>query len=261
MFYRCIIAIFVVLAVFHLWQENYFVNSLQELKNVVLKYRKIMFFMLALFFIILGFADLPISGFINSHIDVYWLSIFSKISLSADSLYLVPMVVMLIALSQDYLLKFLQYRYSKVIKFNIEKLIIVSKISLTSLLLSGATNGVLKIFFSRQRPSIGLDNWYIFSIFYNQNCHLKDLSYACNSLPSGHSIVAISFIMPIIWSYKNNSCLKYLLLSWYILIVFCRIYTLNHWPSDVFFASCLGYIIANVCYSGNKHKLGIISGI
>lgn len=261
MFYRFIIAIFVVLAVFNLWQENYFVNSLQELKNIVLKYRKIMFGMLTLFFIILGFADLPISGFINSHISVYWLSMFSKISLSADSLYLVPMVVMLIALSQDYLLKFLQYRYSKVIKFNIEKLIIVSKISLTSLLLSGVANGVLKIFFSRQRPAIGLDNWYIFSIFYNQNCHLKDLSYACNSLPSGHSIVAISFIMPIIWSYKNNLWLKYLLLSWYILIVFCRIYTLNHWPSDVFFASCLGYIIANVCYSGNKHKLGIISGI
>jgi membrane-associated phospholipid phosphatase len=259
MFYCVIIAVFIVVALFNLWQERYFINSCQEFKNIFIKYKKVMLAMLGLLILIITFADLPIASLAKRYVDVYYLELFSKISLSADSLYLVPIIVMIIALSQDYFITYLQYRYSQCIKFNIHKLIIVFKISLTSLMMSGIINGVLKVFFSRQRPAIGLNNWHLFSLFYNPNCHLQSLSYAYNSLPSGHTIVAISFIMPIIWAYKNNFWVKNILLLWFILIVICRIYTLNHWPSDVFFAGALGYLISSACYNGNKHKLGIIS--
>lgn len=261
MFYSFIIFIFCVLAIFNLWQESFFMNALSEVKPVWSRYKRTVLVMVLLFFVIVTFVDFPVSSTFANHIDyslMYW---GAKIALSADSLYVVPAVVMLIALSQDSMLKFLQYKYSRMLKWNIEKLIIVLKISLTSLLLSGIANGILKAFFNRQRPVVGLDNWHIFSFFYNPICSVKGLSYACNSLPSGHTIVAISFIMPIIWSYKDNVLLKYSLLAWYILIIICRVYTLNHWTSDVFFASCLGYIVASAVYNGNKHKLGIIANV
>lgn len=251
MFDRVIIALFIILATVDLWRQQYFINSYYHLKKVLSTHKTIILLMPILGCVIIAIVDIPIAHFAKNHLNIARLAIFSKLSLLADGLYLVPTLVITIAM----LNKLQQVIANHNLKQRLQKLILVLQISFTALISSGIINGVLKVIFSRQRPIIGFNNWSLFSILYNPHCHLKGLSYSYNSLPSGHTIIITALILPILWAYQNNIWLKCLLIAYYLLIIFCRIYTLNHWSSDVFLASCLGYIIAKICYQGNANKL------
>lgn len=138
--------------------------------------------------------------------------------------------------------------------FHWSKLGEVSKISLMSSIFGGLSNGVLKFIFNRQRPSIGLDQWHFFAFFKSGGSHLGDLMYAFNSMPSGHTITTLSAVVPFYLAYKNK-LVRLLLILWAFMVNFSRVYTINHWLSDVFMASVLGIIIGFAVYQVNKKRI------
>jgi len=134
------------------------------------------------------------------------------------------------------------------------KLASVAKISLMSSIYGGLANGVLKFIFNRQRPSIGLDQWHFFAFFESGAKHFDDLMYAYNSMPSGHTITTLAAIVPFFLAYRGKK-IRLFLISWAILVNFSRVYTINHWLSDVVMASILGVIIGMSVFKVNQHRL------
>jgi len=108
-------------------------------------------------------------------------------------------------------------------------------------IVAGIVVWLFKVPFGRMRPTLYFqDNLYGFDFFKWFEFGSK---YA--SFPSAHtmtvisSVVALSLILPR-W--------KYLFLSFGILVSVSRIVITEHYVSDVFFASFLGYIIAKLLH-------------
>lgn len=137
--------------------------------------------------------------------------------------------------------------------FKLAKLVEVAKISLMSSLFAGLMNAVLKFIFNRQRPSIGLDQWHFFA-FFRGNGQAEDLLYAFNSMPSGHTISIVAAIVPFFIAYQNKS-IRCLLILFAMLIAFARVYTINHWLSDVAVASLFGFLIGLSVYQANLRRI------
>lgn len=138
--------------------------------------------------------------------------------------------------------------------FKLTKLAAVSKISLMSSILGGLINGGLKFLFNRQRPAIGLEQWHFFAFFQSGAKHIGDLLYAYNSMPSGHTISTLAAITPFWLAYKSN-LLRAILAGWALMVCFSRIYTLNHWLSDVTLAAIIGSVIGLAVYRVNQRRL------
>jgi membrane-associated phospholipid phosphatase len=134
------------------------------------------------------------------------------------------------------------------------KLAEVSKISLMSSIYGGLANGVLKFLFNRQRPAIGLDQWNFFAFFKSGGEHLDNLMYAYNSMPSGHTISTVAAIVPFFICYKNKT-VRSLLVWWACMVAFARVYTINHWLSDVTIATMFGLIIGVAVYRVNQQRV------
>lgn len=130
----------------------------------------------------------------------------------------------------------------------------VCKISFMSTVYGGLANAVLKFIFNRQRPSIGLDQWHFFAFFRSDGGHVNDLLYAYNSMPSGHTISTVAAIVPFLYAYKNKA-LRVGLLTYPVLVGIARIYTVNHWLSDVTVASLFGFLIGLSVYQKNEWRL------
>lgn len=135
-----------------------------------------------------------------------------------------------------------------------QKLAEVSKISLMSSIYGGLANGIFKFIFNRQRPAIGLDQWNFFEFFKSGAHHIGDLMYAYNSMPSGHTISTVAAILPFFMAYRNK-WLRVILLWWWLMVAFSRVYTINHWLSDVVISSMLGIIIGLAVYRVNCFRI------
>lgn len=135
-----------------------------------------------------------------------------------------------------------------------QKLTEVSKISLMSSIYGGLANGIFKFVFNRQRPSIGLDQWNFFEFFKSGAQHFDDLMYAYNSMPSGHTISTAAAILPFFMAYRNK-WLRGILLWWWLMVAFSRVYTINHWLSDVTISSMLGIIFGLAVYRVNSFRI------
>ncbi len=131
---------------------------------------------------------------------------------------------------------------------------VVSKIGLMASLYAGLLNTLAKGVFNRERPSISLDSGHFFHFFTSGMQQIGDLFYASNSLPSGHTITIFAAITP--WLlYTRNIGLKLVLLICGILVAIARVYTINHWLSDVCLSAVLGIIIGRVIYNINRQRL------
>jgi membrane-associated phospholipid phosphatase len=128
------------------------------------------------------------------------------------------------------------------------------KISLMATLYTGVFNAIAKFIFNRQRPSIGLNPWHFFHFIVSKSHNLQDLVYAFNSMPSGHTITLVAAVTPFFLASKNRLLRMGLILIW-LLVGFSRIYTINHWLSDVLIATIFGAIIGAACYKINAHRL------
>ncbi len=96
----------------------------------------------------------------------------------------------------------------------------------------------VKIPFGRARPKLYiLDNIYGFQWF--------EFHHSLTSFPSGHTITAISSAFALGFIFQRY---KYLFLIFGIIIAFSRVVGVNHYMSDIVFASLLGYFVALIIY-------------
>lgn len=109
-------------------------------------------------------------------------------------------------------------------------------------IIAGLMNAVLKFIFNRERPAFSDDPWNFFHFFLSSDRKPTDLLYAYNSMPSGHTITVVS-ALTVIYCSTNKKSIRVLLLILALLIMFARVYTLNHWLSDVFASSILGVVL------------------
>lgn len=135
-----------------------------------------------------------------------------------------------------------------------EKLNQLFNISFMSMTFAGLANGVLKFILNRERPVIGMDNWHFFHFFTTGAKDVGNLFYAYNSMPSGHMITIVAAIAPL-FVYWKSKLTRALLIFIALLIMLARVYTLNHWFSDVCLSTFLGILIGVSCYSINQFRL------
>lgn len=138
--------------------------------------------------------------------------------------------------------------------FKCSRFMVTCQISLMSSIYSGLANGILKFLFNRERPSINLDPWHFFAFFESGAKHFGDLMYAYNSMPSGHTITTVAAILPFYMVYKKP-LVRALLITWVVLVAFARIYTINHWLSDVVIAALFGVLIGFALFKVNQRRL------
>jgi membrane-associated phospholipid phosphatase len=134
------------------------------------------------------------------------------------------------------------------------KLAILMRISMASLICSGILNTVLKCLFNRERPGIEMNPYHFFHFFQTGATDFSQLIYASNSMPSGHTIAVFSTVTPLL-IYTNKTSVKFLILLFALIICVARIYTLNHWLSDVTTATILGVMIGIATYQANIKRL------
>jgi membrane-associated phospholipid phosphatase len=189
--------------------------------------------------IIIYFVDLPIAKLCQSwyNVDVY--TILDFINSMGEGWFIIGVLFTLSAI------------YEFLGKFNQA---VIFKISYVAAAYAGIFNAVLKFIFNRQRPSIGLDPYNFFYFFISGDKKLIDLTYAYNSMPSGHTITVFAAIIPLIL-YIKSPLYKLLLLSFAIAVAFARIYTMNHWFSDVCVSAILGMVIGLAIYRTNVYRI------
>jgi len=138
--------------------------------------------------------------------------------------------------------------------FNRQSHGVILKIAYLAAIYAGIVNSIAKFIFNRQRPSIGVEPLHFFYFFISKDKQLIDLTYAYNSMPSGHTITIFAAILPLIL-YVNKLSYKIMLLSIGIVIAIARIYTINHWFSDISMSILLGFLIGYTMYSINYYRL------
>lgn len=130
----------------------------------------------------------------------------------------------------------------------------VFKTSFAALVFAGLLNGILKLIFNRQRPGIAMNPWHFFHFFQTGASDFSQLVYASNSMPSGHTITVFATIIPLFLHFKNKVA-RVFLVFFALIICIARIYTLNHWLSDVTIATALGIAIGISAYRANNLRL------
>jgi len=119
-------------------------------------------------------------------------------------------------------------------------------------IVAGLCNLVPKFILNRQRPAFGSSNsWDFFHFFTSGAKSPADLLYAYNSMPSGHTITVVS-ALTVLYCATRSKKIKVLLVVMSLLIMYSRVYTLNHWLSDVVTAAVLGMLLGYAGYSTLK---------
>lgn len=133
---------------------------------------------------------------------------------------------------------------------------LVCRIALMTSIFAGLANAVLKFIFNRERPAIGDDEWHFFYFFAMGGKKPSDLLYAYNSMPSGHTITVVS-ALTVLFCYAKSKMLKWFLVFIGVLVGCSRVYTLNHWPSDVFVSTVIGAVVGYVGFNLNKVRFDV----
>ena len=201
------------------------------------------FLLILLIFVLseIGFMDLPVSSFCKSSFNQNLYSLLDFCNSMGEGWFLGGIVFAGILIC-DYVKK--------------DKLAIVFRISLASLICSGILNTVLKCVFNRERPGIAMNPWHFFHFFQAGAHDFGQLIYASNSMPSGHTIAVFATITPFLL-YTKKLNMHLLILFFALIIIVARIYTLNHWLSDVTVGMILGVIIGISAYKANYHRIAV----
>jgi membrane-associated phospholipid phosphatase len=195
-----------------------------------------------LFILVLGeikFIDLPLSAWCKMHFQQNIYAIFDYLNVLGEGWFLGGSVFAGILIF-DYLQQ--------------KSLAKILRIALTSLICSGILNTILKCVFNRERPGIAMQQWHFFHFFQTGATNFGQLIYASNSMPSGHTIAVFATITPLL-IYLQKFSLRLVLVGFALIICWARIYTLNHWLSDVTVATMLGIMIGMSTYKANMHKI------
>lgn len=117
----------------------------------------------------------------------------------------------------------------------------------TGLITSGVMESVIKPVVGRARPNTGLDH-YEFRHFTSKN--------AFNSFPSGHTTIALTMTLILAQRIKNIP-VRILLYSLAGATVICRLYSNEHWLSDIGFGSAIAWYSAHYSVqqlAGNRYR-------
>ncbi len=131
---------------------------------------------------------------------------------------------------------------------------IAFRIAFMTSIFAGLTNGVLKFIFNRERPVIGMDEWHFFHFFLTGAKKLNSLMYAYNSMPSGHTITVLSAVT-VLYLCSQSKIAKAILIFFALAICYARVYTMNHWLSDVLVSTIIGITIGRISYNINKYRI------
>lgn len=126
----------------------------------------------------------------------------------------------------------------------------VSLLALESLTISGALTTGLKTLTGRHRPNVG----DIPMTFDGPVGLAKNVSFS-----SGHSSNAFAVATVVADEYKNNPYVAPLAYGLATLTALSRVYSNEHWSSDVFFGAAVGYLVSKAVLSyhkDDKDKLG-----
>ncbi len=224
----------------NLLRDGYWRGVFTRLIQLIRQYRIFIPLLLIIILALIEWVDLPFTIWIkkvelNAHAYTFWDFICS----CAEGGF-VAGLLFTIAVLADY--------------FKLKQFALVTKISLMASIYGGLANGVFKFVFNRQRPAIGLDQWHFFAFFESGAKHFSDLMYAYNSMPSGHTISTVAALVPF-FIYYQHKLVRAVLIWWWLMVCFSRVYTINHWLSDVVFASVLGLLIGVAVYQVNAKRL------
>ena len=241
----CLMIIVAVFYIVDLFRHGYFSEVCKNFLNLV-RLHKLLF--MCVFIVILleiKFIDFPVSNFCKIHFNQNLYSILDFCNSMGEGWFLGGIIFTLI-LIMDYL--------------NKSKLAIVFRVSFTSLICSGILNTILKCLFNRERPGIAMQPGHFFHFFQTGATDFGQLIYASNSMPSGHTIAVVATITPLL-IYFHKITIRFSLLFFALIICVARIYTLNHWLSDVTVAFILGAMIGIATFRANVNKLSAVDSV
>ena len=232
-------SIYAILEMIFCIKHGYWRGILRTLADTIRLHLKLVILSLILIVLCVFTVDLPITSLSKRlyKVDVY--TIVDFVCSMGESWFVIGV---LLTLS-------LAFR-----TFNLSNAAVLFKIAYMSAAYAGLFNLVAKFILNRQRPSIGDDHLGFFSFFLSDNKKLEDLTYAYNSMPSGHTITVFAAILPLIL-YIKNPVYKGILILFGVLAAMSRVYTINHWFSDVYAGALLGTLIGISVYTINKHRL------
>jgi membrane-associated phospholipid phosphatase len=110
-------------------------------------------------------------------------------------------------------------------------------------LFSGAVTSILKFSFGRERPYVSGNKFKFHPFSFSGNKFY--------SLPSGHATLSFA-VSTVLASRFENTFVKILIYTPAVLTALARVYNNQHWFSDVFLGSAIGYFSG--VYIVNAHK-------
>lgn len=235
-------AMYIVYASFHIisyLKDGYWCGILSGIKNILVKRIKYIIAFLTLIVFVIIFIDKPVSDLCRHfyNVDVYTATDFINHMgegwFLGCTLFTVAMILEFLKLKND---------------------AVAFKIAFMVSILAGLLNSILKFVFNRERPVIGDNQWHFFHFFVTGAKNPSDLMYAYNSMPSGHTITVVS-ALTVLFCYSQTKILRFILVILGFLIAYARVYTLNHWPSDVIASAIMGVIIGYAGYLANKKRI------
>lgn len=128
--------------------------------------------------------------------------------------------------------------------FNERSLRKTALLSLESWLTAGIINMSLKAIIGRARPSTG-ESSHSFHPFSTKSGYF--------SLPSGHSLSAFA-VATVIADQSRSVFIDVLSYSLATMVALSRVHNNNHWASDVFIGSSLGFFVAKKVLSLNRDR-------
>ncbi len=117
-------------------------------------------------------------------------------------------------------------------------------LSLESWMTAGIINMSLKAIIGRARPSTSESS---------RSFHPFSTKSSYFSLPSGHSVSAFA-VATVIADRSKNAFIDILSYSLATMVALSRVHNNNHWASDVFLGSSLGYFVAKKILSLNRDR-------
>jgi len=201
---------------------------------------KIKFLWLVLFLlsvaVCITWLDLPITKFMLSLHTPANMAFFKFISACAEGWFVVGVLATIFMVA---------------LVFNYTRMLFKLRLAFYSLIYVGIINTLLKVILNRTRPATDLNSHQIFNYIFNPDFKLKSIFYAANSMPSGHTITIVAGLFPFIY-YSKSRWVRWMLVSLCLLVMLSRVWTLNHWFSDVYVASVLASYISYAIIIKNK---------
>jgi len=232
-------AIYAAFVLIRIIREGYFNGIFIGIIDQLHRRYKILLIVVFVVLLIIYFVDLPIAKLCQSwyNIDVY--TILDFVNSMGEGWFIIG-VLFTLSITNEFLGK-----YNNAV---------ILKISYVAAAYAGIFNALLKFIFNRQRPSIGLEPYNFFYFFISGDRKLIDLTYAYNSMPSGHTITVFAAIVPLIL-YIKSPLYRLFLLSFAASVAIARIYTMNHWFSDICVSAVLGMVIGLAIYRTNVYRI------